>query len=70
MAAFSLPEQQQITLTIYDITGRQVMVAANSIMSEGMNQVSIDTSDLTTGIYFARLTTENTSATTRMVITR
>lgn len=69
-AAFSLPEQQQITLTIYDITGRQVMVAAEGIMSEGINQVSINTSNLTTGIYFARLTSGDISATTRMVIIR
>ncbi len=69
-AAFSLPAGQQITLAIYDITGRQVLVASEGIMSEGINQVSIYTSDLSTGIYFARLTTEGSSATARMVIIR
>ena len=69
-AAFSLSGQQQITLTIYDLSGRQVLVAAGGMMSEGLNHVSIDTSNLSTGVYFARLTAESVSATTRMVITR
>ncbi len=69
-AAFSLPAQQQITLTIYDLSGRQVLVAAGGMMSEGLNHVSIDTSDLSTGVYFARLTTESASVTARMVIIR
>ena len=69
-AAFSLPAQQQIILTIYDITGRQVMIASEGIMSAGINQVSIYTSDLSTGVYFARLTTESASVTARMVIIR
>ncbi len=69
-AAFSLPAAQWITLTIYDITGRQVMIASEGIMSEGANQVGFDTSSLSTGIYFAILTTEGSSATARMVLIR
>ncbi|MEN8207913.1 MAG: T9SS type A sorting domain-containing protein [Candidatus Fermentibacteria bacterium] len=69
-AAFSLSAGQLITLTIYDITGRQVMIAMEGIMSEGVNQVGFDTSCLSTGIYFARLEAGNSSATARMVIIR
>ena len=69
-AAFSLPAAQQITLTIYDITGRQVMIASEGIMSEGANQADFDTSSLSTGVYFARLATQSNSATARMVIIR
>lgn len=69
-AAFSLPARQQITLTIYDITGRQVLIISEGIMSEGANQVGFDASSLSTGVYFARLATEGNSATARMVIVR
>jgi hypothetical protein len=69
-AAFSLPAAQQVTLTIYDITGRQVMIASEGIMSEGVNQVDFDTSSLSPGVYFARLASEGNSATARMVLIR
>ncbi len=69
-AAFTLPAQQQITLTIYDITGRQVMIASEGIMNEGVSQVGFDTSSLGAGVYFARLATENASSTVRMVLIR
>ncbi len=69
-ATFSLPAAQQITLTIYDITGRQVMIASEGVMGEGINQTGFDTSSLSTGIYFARITTEGNSATARMVLIR
>ncbi len=68
--SFMIPAQQQTTLCIYDLSGRLVMTAAHEVMSEGMNRISIDTSALTSGMYFARLTTGNISATARMVIVR
>jgi len=69
-ATFSLPAAQQITLTIYDIMGRQVMIASEGIMSEGVNQVGFATSSLSAGVYFARLASENASSTARMVVVR
>ena len=69
-AAFSLPAAQQVTLTIFDITGRQVMIASEGIMSEGANQVDFDTSSLSPGVYFARLASEGNSVTARMVLIR
>ncbi len=69
-AAFTLPSQQQITLTIYDITGRQVMIVSEGIMGEGLNSAGFDTSNLGAGVYFARLEAGNISATARMVIIR
>ncbi len=69
-AAFTLPAVQQITLTIYDITGRQVMIASEGIMGEGLNNAGFDTSNLGAGVYFARLEAGNISATARMVIVK
>jgi len=68
--SISLPQEQMASIAVYDITGRQIMVAADGIMSEGTSQLTINVSNLSSGIYFARLSTENTAATARMVITR
>ncbi len=67
---FSLPAQQTAVFSIYDISGRQVMAAVRGVMREGTNQISIDTSTLTSGLYFARLETEQIATTARMVVIR
>ncbi len=68
--SFTLPAQQQVILSIYDLSGRKVLTAGQEAMREGMNRINIDTSTLASGMYFARLTAGDTSATARMVITR
>ena len=65
---FVLSSRQQVSLEIYDITGRRVMVAADGMMCQGSNNITIDTASLSTGMYFARLTMEGDSATTRMIV--
>ncbi len=48
-------EQQLTTLKIYDITGRIVKTLVNKEKSAGCYDVSFDTQELTTGIYFVKL---------------
>lgn len=67
---YALSAQQQIILSIYDLSGRKVLIAAQEVMREGMNRITVDTSTLASGMYFARLTAGDISATTRMVVTR
>lgn len=66
----ALPTSQPVSIIIYDLAGRRVIMATEGIMGEGTNQLTIDTSSLASGMYFARLETENTSATARMIVTR
>lgn len=68
--SFDLPCGQTVSLALYDITGRRVLTAAEGLMEQGSNSVTLDTSTLSPGMYFARLETEGGSMTTRMVVTR
>jgi hypothetical protein len=65
---FSLPYTQQAKLTIYDITGRQVKVLTNEILSAGEHRVTFDGSDLSSGVYFVRLQSGQHTQTEKMVL--
>ncbi len=67
---FTLPAQQQATLSIYDIAGRKLATPMQGIMIEGTNQINLDTSNLSQGMYFVRLETERTTATARLIVIR
>ena len=52
---FALPAAGKISLTIYDITGREVAKLVDGMKLAGSHQVVFDAKDLTSGVYFARL---------------
>lgn len=54
---YSLKEQTQVSLKIYDILGREVAVLVNGIKSAGKYENEFDAANLTSGIYFYKLTT-------------
>ncbi len=57
--SFSLPAANHVTLTAYDLTGREVCELAIGRFEQGEHSVMFDGSDLPSGIYFARLVTES-----------
>jgi len=76
MIAFDLPEESHITLTIYDILGREVIRLVNDRQSAGARQAIWDGKDsfgqiVPSGIYLYSLkTTSGFNATKKMVFMR
>ena len=52
---FRINDESNVNLAIFDIDGRQVMEVANGHMQAGDHSISIDGSDLASGLYFIRL---------------
>jgi hypothetical protein len=52
---FELPKTSDVTLTVYDILGREVSVLVNERRNAGAYEVSFDGSNLASGVYFYRL---------------
>jgi len=65
---FSLPVDGQIQLNAYNIQGQQVADIFNGFQSKGHHQFTWDASELTSGIYFVKLTAGNHQATTQTVL--
>ncbi len=65
---FSIPKAGQVTLRVYNLLGKQVAELVNSEMSAGNKTVNFDASNLSSGIYFYKLSTENFVNIKKMVL--
>jgi len=65
---FSLPYTTQAKLTVYDITGRQVKVLTNEVLSAGEHSVTFRGTNLSSGVYFVRLEAGQQMQTEKMVL--
>ncbi len=57
--SFGLTEQQEVTLEIFDYTGRLVRTLLSGVQSAGSYEVPFDASNLASGMYLYRLKTQN-----------
>jgi hypothetical protein len=64
--SFSLAEAGNVTLKVYDITGRLVTTLVDGQMDAGEHVVSWDASSVSSGVYFYKLATADYSATKSM----
>ena len=66
--SFELPKSTEISLVIYDITGRIVATPVNKEhLQAGLNSIDIDGSNLQAGLYYYTLTNNEVSISKRMV---
>ncbi len=59
---FDLPEAADVQLVIYDILGRKVEILVSDQLVSGKYEVVWDASNVVSGVYFYRLTINNSSA--------
>ena len=70
---FRMPAAGQATLTLFDISGRHVKTLRQGYLDAGPAEAQWDATDengrrVTSGVYFARLTTGGTLVTARIVV--
>lgn len=65
---FSIPKKTNVSLIIYDITGKEIETLVNEVLSAGSYQYSFTAKNLPTGSYFYRLKTDNFSRTKNMML--
>ncbi len=57
--SFGLTEQQEVTLEVFDYTGRLVRTLLSGVQSAGTYEIPFDASNLASGMYLYRLKTRN-----------
>jgi hypothetical protein len=67
---FEIPEREHVSLTVYDVLGRQVATLVNDIRPPGVYTAEWRPLDLASGVYFSRLIAGNSSLTKRMLYLR
>jgi murein tripeptide amidase MpaA len=68
--AFSIPEDTDVELAVYDITGRKVTTVATGPFATGDHSVTADLSSIASGVYVYRLTADGETAVKKFVVTR
>ncbi|NQT35049.1 Omp28-related outer membrane protein [bacterium] len=69
---FNLDKKGQVTLSVFDLTGREVVKLINDVLPSGRHQAVLDAAaqDLTTGLYYVKLTGSGHSAVRKMIYMR
>ncbi len=65
---FSLHNSDFVNLTIYDMLGKQVTVLIDDYKKAGKHNVTFNASNLSSGVYFAKLTSGNLTKTIKMTL--
>ena len=66
--SYELPTAKLVKLTVYNILGKEMAELVNERQSPGRYKVSFDASNLTSGVYFYTLSTDNFTETKRMIL--
>ena len=70
VTSFKLQVSSYVNLTVYDIAGREVARLVDGMQNAGQHQVVFDAKDLTSGVYFARLTAGDFRQTRKMLLVK
>jgi len=66
----ALPERQEVTLRVYDVLGRRVATIKDGPMEAGRTQFQLETSRLSSGVYFLRLRAEQATRTRKLTVAK
>ena len=68
--AFALAEAGDVTLEVYDLSGRKVATVADGYRSAGENEATLDASTLAAGVYIYRLRAGDKVAAKRLAVVK
>ncbi len=67
---YSLPYENRVKITIYNLLGSEVAELENSTKSAGRHSIHFEAENLSTGVYFYNLQTDEISITKKMIIAK
>lgn len=65
---YSIPDAQNVELKVYDLLGREVQTLVNTVQNPGSYNVMFNAQNLSSGVYFYRLTTGNYTNVKKMTL--
>ena len=68
--SYNIPKQTNVKLEVYNILGQNVRTVNKGIQQPGYHAVNFDAGDLSSGIYFYRITGGNISMTKKFLLVR
>jgi hypothetical protein len=68
MVSLSLERQTKVTVAVYDILGREVMVLHDGILAGGVHELVLDADTFASGLYFIRAVKRDGSSLTHKIL--
>jgi flagellar hook assembly protein FlgD len=65
---FGLSDDRDVNVTIYDISGREMVVLAEGAFSKGFHNVIWDATDQPSGIYFVTISTQSETQSQKLML--
>lgn len=65
-----LPQQEHVSLKVFDILGREVRTLLDEVRDEGTYRIRFNSIGLASGIYIYRISTNNSSVSKKMIVLR
>lgn len=65
---FILPKSNLVTIKLYDILGKEIALLLNEYKTEGVHQIELNASNLTSGIYMYTMLAGNHSLTKKLIL--
>jgi hypothetical protein len=65
---FSIPQKAKVKLEVYNVIGNKVATLTNKFYTTGSHNISWDASNMSSGIYFYKMTANNKVATRKMLL--
>ena len=67
---FDVGQSSIVKIALYDILGREVLVPVNEYMNAGTYEISISLSNLSSGLYFYKMTSGSFTDIKKMIMTK
>lgn len=65
---YSLPVNSKVQIKIFDITGKEIAVIVNEVQEAGVHTVNFNAGNLSSGVYFYKISAGNFTKTHRMIL--
>lgn len=65
---YSVPESAPVSIKVYDMTGQEVATLVNEVKESGTYEITFSAKDLSSGVYFYKMTSGNFSAVKKLNI--
>jgi hypothetical protein len=68
--SFDVPHRSKVNITVYDLLGKEVATLVNEVKPAGQHIVQFDGSNLSSGVYIARMDIGNKVFTRKMMLVK
>ncbi len=66
--SFDMPKESHVSLNVYNLLGQKVATVVDQVMGAGSHNVNFNAANLTSGIYFYQLKTDNFTSIKKMTL--